>query len=190
MNPPQAHTCSPSWTLLPPPSPYHPPGPSQCTSPKHPALCIEPGLATLLTHDILASSQCLGWVLKNGCFQTMVLEKALESPLHSKKIKPVSPKGNQPWILIARTDAKAEAPILCPPVLKNQLIGKDPDAGKYWGQEERWSTEDEMVGWHHQLSGHEFKQTQGNVEGQGSLMSCSPWGHKQLCLIIRDWAIT
>ena len=93
-----------------------------------------------------------------------------ESPLHSKKIKPVNAKGNQPWILTGRTDAEAEAPILWPPDVKNWLIWKNPDARKDWGgQEEKGTIEDEMVGWHHQLNGHKFKQTQGDNEGQGTL---------------------
>ena len=97
------------------------------------------------------------WVPKNWWFWTVVLEKTLESPLNSKEIKPVDPKGNQPWIFIGRTDAEGEAPILWPPDVKNWLIGKDPDAGKDWSQEEKGTTtEDEMVGWHHQLNGHEF----------------------------------
>ena len=112
-----------------------------------------------------------GWALKNWCFQTVVLVKTLESP--SKKIKPVKPKGNQPWIFIERTDA--EAPLLWPPDEKNQLIGKDPDAGKDWGQEEKRVTRGKMVGWHHWLNGHEFEQAQGDSEGQGSLACCSPW---------------
>ena len=87
-------------------------------------------------------------------------------------------QGNQPWILIVRPDAKAEAPILWPPDVKSQLIGKDPDAGKDWRQEEKWVTEDEMVGWHHWLNGHEFEQTPGDTEGQGSLVCCSPWGRR------------
>ena len=87
----------------------------------------------------------------------MVLEKTLENPFDSKRIKTVNPKGNQPWIFIGRTDAEAEAPILWPPDVKNQLIGKDPDAGKDWRQEEKETAEDEMVGWHHQLNGHEFE---------------------------------
>ena len=91
-----------------------------------------------------------GWVPKNWCFQTVVLEKILESPLDCKEIKPVNPKENQLWIFIGRTDAETEAPILWPPDLKSQLIGKDPDAGKDWGQEEKGATEDEMVEWHHQ----------------------------------------
>ena len=110
-----------------------------------------------------------GWVLKNRCFQTVVLEKSLESPLDSKEIKPVNPKGNQSRIFIARTDGETEAAILCLPDAKNWLIGKDPDAGKDWRQEEKGVTEDEMVGWHHWLDGHEFEQALGVGEGQGSL---------------------
>ena len=86
-----------------------------------------------------------GWALKNLCFQTVVLEKTFESPLDSKETKPVNPKGNQPWIFIKRTDAEAEAPIFWLPYVKNQLIWKDPDAGKNWGQEEKGATEDEMI---------------------------------------------
>ena len=97
-------------------------------------------------------------VLKNWCFWTGVLEKTLESPLDCKEIKPVNPKGNEPWIFIGRTDAEAEAPIVWPPDAKSWLTGKDPNAGKDWRQEERGTTEDEMVGWQHQLSGHEFEQ--------------------------------
>ena len=96
------------------------------------------------------------WAPKSWCPWTVVLEKTLESPLDSKEIQLVSPKGDQPWIFIGRTDAEAETPILWPPDVKNWLIGKDPDAGKDWRQEEKGSTEDEMVGWHHQLNGHEF----------------------------------
>ena len=95
------------------------------------------------------------------------------------EIKPVSPKGNQPWIFIGRTDAEAEAPITRPPHAKSQLIGKDPEAGKDWRREEKGVTEDEMVGWHHQLDGHEFEQTRRHSERQGSLACCSPWGHKE-----------
>ena len=96
-----------------------------------------------------------GWVLKNWCFQTVVQEKTLESPLDSKQIQPVHPKGNQPWVFIWRTDA--EAPILWPPDAKNWLIGKDPDAGKGWKWKEKGMTEDETVRWHHRLNGHEFE---------------------------------
>ena len=97
-----------------------------------------------------------GWEMKNWCFQILVLEKTLDTPLDSKKIKPINPKGNQPWIFTERTDTEAEAPIIWLPDAKSWLIGKDPDAGKNWGQEEKGATEDEMVGWHHQLDGHEF----------------------------------
>ena len=110
---------------------------------------------------------------------TELLEKTLESPLDSKEIKPVSPKENQSWIFIGKTDAEAEAPILWPPDAKSQLIRKDPDAGKHWRQEEKGTTEDEMVGWHHWLKGYEFEQALGDGKGQGSLMCYSPWGHKQ-----------
>ena len=111
-------------------------------------------------------------------FWTVVLEKTFESPLDYKEIQPVHPKGNQSWILIARTDAKAETPVLWPPDAKNWLIWKDPDAGKEWRWEEKGMTEDEMVGWHHQLDGHEFEQAPGDGEGQGSLACCSPLGRK------------
>ena len=119
------------------------------------------------------------WAVKNWCLQTVMLQKTLESPLDSKEIKPVHPKGNQPWIFFRRNDAEAEAPILWPPDGKSQLIGKDPDAGKDWGQEEKGMTEGEMVGWHYQLNGHEFAQTPGIGEGQESLACCSPWGQKE-----------
>ena len=97
------------------------------------------------------------WAPKNWCFWTVVLEKTLESPLDCKEIQPVHHKGNQSWVFIGRTDAKAETPILWPPHAKSWLIGKDPDAGRDWGQEEKGMTEDEMAGWHHQLDGHEFE---------------------------------
>ena len=116
-----------------------------------------------------------GWAPKNWCFWTVVLENTLESPLDCKEVKPINPKGNKPWIFIGRTDAEAEAPILWPPDVKSRLIGKDPNAGKDWRQEEKGTAEDEMVGWHHRLNGHEFKQTLGNSEVQGSLACCSPW---------------
>ena len=116
-----------------------------------------------------------GWAPKNWCFSTTVLEKTLETSLDSK-IKPVNPQGNQPCIFIGRTDA--EAPILWPPDIKSQLIGKDPDAGKDWGQEEKGTIEDEMVGWNHWLNGHEFEQIPGDSEGQGSLACYSPWGYR------------
>ena len=96
-----------------------------------------------------------------------------------RSILAVNPKGNQSWIFIGRTDAEAEVPILWPPDGKNWLIGKDPDAGKDWRQEEKGTTEDEMVGWHYQFNGHEFEQALGVGDGQGGLGSCSPWGHKE-----------
>ena len=118
-----------------------------------------------------------GWASENWCFWIMMLEKTLESPLESKEIKPVNPKGNQSWIFIGRTDA--EAPTLWPPDVKSWLIWKDPDAGKDWGQEEKAITEDEMVGWYHRLNGLQFEQSPRVGDGQGSLACCSPWSHKE-----------
>ena len=106
-----------------------------------------------------------------------MLEKTLESPLDCKDIQLVNPKGNQSWIFIGRTDA--ETPIFWPPDGKNWLIGKDPEAGKDWGHEEKGTTEDEMVAWHHQLDGLEFEWIPGVGDGQGSLTCCSPWGRKE-----------
>ena len=119
------------------------------------------------------------WTPKNWCFWTLVLKKTLESPLDCKEIKPVHPKGNQSWIFIGRTDAEAEAPVLWLPDAKNWLIGKDPDAGRDWRQEEKGTTEDEMMGWHHRLNEHEFEQALGVGDGQGSLACCTPWGGKE-----------
>ena len=119
------------------------------------------------------------WVPKNWCFQTVVLEKTLESPLDCKEIKPVHPKGNQSWIFIGRTDADAEAPILWPPDAKSRLIWKDPDARKDWGQEKKGTTEDEMVGRHHHVNGHEFGWTLGVGDGQGGLVCYGSWGRKE-----------
>ena len=118
------------------------------------------------------------WVLKNWCFWTVVSEKTLASPLDCKEIKPVNPKGNQSWIFFRRTEAEVEVLILWPPDVKSQLIGKDLDAGTDWGQEEKRATEDETIRWHHRLNGHEFEQTPGDSEGQGSLACYSPWGCK------------
>ena len=114
------------------------------------------------------------WVLKNWCFWTVVLGKTLESPLDCK-IKPINPKENQSWIFIGRTDAETETPILWSPDAKNWLLGKDPDAGKDWGQEEKGMTEDKMVGWHHQLDGHEFEWTLRVGDEQGGLACCDLW---------------
>ena len=125
-------------------------------------------------HELHELDHKEGWTLKNWCFWNVVLEKTLESYLGSKEIKLGNPKGNQPWIFIGRTDAEVEASLLCPPNVKSQLIGKDPDAGKDWVQEEK-KTKDEMDGWHHWLNGHELEQTLADSEGQGSLVCCSPW---------------
>ena len=119
------------------------------------------------------------WVMKNWCFWTVVLEKTLESPLNCKEIQPVHPKGVQSWVFIGRTDVETETPILWPPHVKGWLIWKDPDAGKDWGQVEKGTTGDEMVGWHHQLNGHGFGWTLGVGDGQGGLECCSPWGRKE-----------
>ena len=110
----------------------------------------------------------------------MVLEKILESSLDSKEIHPVHPKKNQSWIFTGRTDAEAETPILWPPDAKNWLIGKDPDAGKDWRQEEKGMTEGEMIGYNHRLNGLEFEQAQEVGNGQGSLVCFSPWGRREL----------
>ena len=118
------------------------------------------------------------WAPKNWCFWTVVLEKTLESPLDCKEIQWVNPKGTQSWIFIGRTDAEAETPILWPPDAKNQITGKDPDAGTDWRWEEKGTTEDEMVRWHHRHNGHEFVKALGVGDGQGGQACCSPWGHK------------
>ena len=146
------------------------------------------------------SSQCYGfssghvwmWELdceesrvpKNWYFWTVVLEKTLESPLDCKKIQPVHSKGDQSWVFIGRTDAEAETPILWPPHAKSWLIGKDSDAGRDWGQEEKGMTEDEMAVWHHRLDAHEFRWTLGVGDGQGGLAYCDSWG----CRVRHDWA--
>ena len=119
------------------------------------------------------------WAPKNWCIWTLVLKKTLESPLDCKEIQPVHPKGDQSWISTGRTDAEAKTPILWPPHVKNWLIGKDPDAGKDWGQEEKGTTEDEMVGWHHWLDGYGFGWTLGVGDGHGCLVCCSPLSHKE-----------
>ena len=124
-----------------------------------------------------------GWAAKNRCFWTVVLEKTLGRPLNSKETKPVNPKGNQPWIFIGSTDAEAEAPVLwLPESKKSQLIGKDPDAGKDWGQEEKGTTEDEMVGWHHWLNGCEFEQTPGDDEEYSLITNSSHIEQTTSCL--------
>ena len=129
------------------------------------------------------------WGLKNWCFWTAELEKTLESLLDRKEIKPVKPKGNQSRIFVGRSDVEAEAPLLWPPDVKNWFMGKDPDAGKDWKWEEKGTIEDEMVGWHHRLNGHEFEQTPGDGEGQESLACCTPWGCKESDMA-DDWTTT
>ena len=119
------------------------------------------------------------WAPKNWCFWTVVLEKILESPLDRKEIQPVHLKGDQSWVFVGRTDTEAETPILWLPHAKSWLIGKDPDAGRDWGQEEKGITEDEMAGWHHWLDGHEFEWTLGVGDGQGGLACCDSWGCKE-----------
>ena len=127
---------------------------------------------------------CETWTIKKAEHQrTDTFElwcwRRLLSPLDCKEIKPINPKGNQSWIFTGRTDAEAEAPILWPPYVKDWLTGKDPDAGKDWRQEQKGTTEDEMVGWHHRLNGYESEQTLGDSEGQGSLVCCSSQGLKE-----------
>ena len=108
------------------------------------------------------------------------MEKTLESPLDCKEIQPVHPEGDQSWVFTGRTDAEAETPVLWPPHVKSWLIGKDPDAGRGWGQEEKGTTEDEMAGWHHWLDGHEFEWIPGVRDGQGGLVCCNSCGRKEL----------
>ena len=119
------------------------------------------------------------WAPKNWCFWTVVLEKTLESPLDCKEVQPVYPKGDQSRVFIGRTVAEAETAVLWPPDAMNWLTEKDPDAGKDWSWKEKGMTEDEMVGWHLWLDGHEFEQAPGDSDGQGGLACCSPWGCKE-----------
>ena len=126
-----------------------------------------------------------GWVTKIDAFELWCWRILLRVPWTARRsnqsvLKEVSPKGNQSWIFTGRTDAETEAPVLRPPDAKNWLIEIDPDAEKEWRQKKNGVAEDEMVGWHHRLNGHEFEQTLGDVEGQGSLARCSLWGHKEL----------
>ena len=120
------------------------------------------------------------WAPKYWCFWTVVLEKTFESPLYCKEVHPVQPTGGQSWVFIGRTDAKAETPILLPPHVKGWLIGKDSDAGKDWGQEEKGTTEDEMAGWHHGLDGRESEWSPGVGDGQEGLACCDSWGFREL----------
>ena len=137
-------------------------------------LCFPP---FVLTH----SRGCTlkeGWALKISCIWTVGLEKTLKSPLHCKEIQPVHPKGDQSWVFLGRTDAEVDAPSPWPPDAKNWLIWEDPDAGEDWRREEKGVTEDELVGWHHWLNGHEFEPAPGDSERQGNPVCCSPWGCK------------
>ena len=117
------------------------------------------------------------------CFWTVVLEKTLENPLDCKEIQPAHSKGDKSWVFFGRTDAKAETPILWPPQAKSWLIGKDRDAGRDWGQEEKGTTENEMAGWYHWLDGRGFGWTPGVGDGQGGLACCDSWGHR----VRHDW---
>ena len=117
--------------------------------------------------------------LKNWCFWTVLLEQTLESPLDCMEIQPVHPKGDESWVFFWRNDAKAETPVLWPPHAKSWLIGKDSDAGKDCGQEEKGMTEDEMAGWYHWLDGRESEWTLGVGDGQGGLACCYSWGRKE-----------
>ena len=119
------------------------------------------------------------WALKNWCFWTVVLEKTLVSPLDCKEIQPVHSEGDQPWDFFGRNDAQGETPVLWPPHVKSWLIGKDSDAGRDRGQEEKGMTEDEMAGWHHWLNGYESEWTLGVGGGQGGLACCDSWGYKE-----------
>ena len=129
------------------------------------------------TNWVIREAHKESWVPKNGYFRIVVLEKTFESPLNSTQIKPVHPKGNQPWIFIGRTDTGAS--VLWPPDAKSWLIGKDSDAGKDWGQEEKEASDDKMIVWHHRLNGQKFEQPSGDSEEQGSLVCCSPWSYKE-----------
>ena len=119
------------------------------------------------------------WVPKYWCVWTVVLEKTLESPLDCKEVLQVHSKGDQPWVFFGRNDAKAETPVLWPPHVKSWFIGKDSDAGRDWGQEEKRTTEDAMAGWHHRLDGRESEWTLGVGDGQGGLACCNSWGHEE-----------
>ena len=127
------------------------------------------------------------WAPKNWCFWAVVLENTLESPLDCKEVQLVHPKDHQSWVFIGRNDAKAETPIPWPPHAKSWLTGKDPDAGRDWGQEEKGTTEEEMAGWHHWLNGHEFGWTAGVGDGQGGLACCDSWGLKELDTEWLNW---
>ena len=130
--------------------------------------------------------ECERWTIKKvehwriDAFELWYWRRLFESPLDCKEIHLVHHKGNQSWIFIRMSECEAEAPILWLPDVKNWLIGKDPDAGKYWRQEEKGISEDEMIGWHHWLEGHEFERALGVGDGQGRLACCSPWGWQRV----------
>jgi len=168
--PPKRSCCSLPWT--------------RGISTRPPLLTMDMGLLLLAAspdlRHVVAPLECEeSWVPKNWCFWTVVLEKTLESPLDCKEIQPVHLKGDQSWVFTERTDAEAETPILWPPHARSWLIGKDPDAGRDWGQKEKGMTEAEMGGWYHQLDGHEFEWTLGVGDGQGGLACCDSWGCKE-----------
>ena len=127
------------------------------------------------------------WAPKNWWFWTVVLEKTLASPLDCKKIQPVHPKGDWSWVFIGRNDAEAKTPVLQPPRAKSWLIGKDSDAWRDWGQEDKGMTEDEMAGWHHRLHGRESEWTLGVGDGQGGLACCNSWSRKELDTTELNW---
>ena len=129
-----------------------------------------------------------GWAPKNWCFWTVVLEKTLQSLLDFKEVQPFHPKGDQSWDFIGRNDAKAETPVLCSPHVKSWIIGKDPDAGRDWGQKEKGMTEDEMAGWHYRFKGHEFEWTPGVGDGQGGL-ACGIYGVAKSRTWLSDWTV-
>ena len=133
---------------------------------------------------------CESWTIKKAehwridVFELWCCRRLLRVPWTARRSNPVRPKGNQSWIFIGRTDAEAETPILWPPDVKNCLTGKDPDLGKDWRREEKGTTEDEMVWWHHWLNGHEFERSLGDSKGQGHLACCSPWWSQR---VGQDW---
>ena len=137
-----------------------------------------------MSHSIWELDCEEGRALKNWCFWTVVLEKTLESPLDCKEIQPVHSEGDQPWDFFGRNDAKAETPVLWPPHAKSWLSGKDSDAGRDWGQEEKGMTEDELAGWHHRLDGSESEWTLGVGDDQGGLACCDSQGRR----VRHDWA--
>ena len=182
INPPQVYMCSPSWTPLPPSFLYHLSGSSQCTSPKHPVSCIEPGLAICFLYDIIQVSMPFSQIIpptpspteSKRLFYTSVslLLSCIQGyHYHLSKFRI--------YVFFGENDAKAETQVLWPPHVKSWLIGKDSHAGRDWWQEEKGTTEDEMAGWHHRLNGHESKWTLGVGDGQGGLACCDSWGRKE-----------